>query len=268
MRRFARVLPRLLPVILGSFFLSACAEVSAPLFQVVPGVREIDLRWQPKAGMRVVHQIATRISISGPLAQNLPESQRNLARSQTRIMDITSVTSEYFEFRDTEGGVAIPATMRFSRDWVPVEIRFDDPRMLTEKDHIAVKAVLSSLEQVFRESAQFFRPWRIGETRPFEIRLPGPQGSASVKGTATFRRVVLIHDRPSAEFDGVGSADLTVEETTMRMTLPMQWWMDLATGVSLKSKSKGTIEFSMKGQSARMDLETEEVLDFGSSRGL
>ncbi len=89
-----------------------------------------------------------------------------------------------------------------------------------------------------------------------------------MKGTATFRRVVLIHDRPSAEFDGVGSVDLTVEETTMRMTLPMQWWMDLATGVSLKSKSKGTIEFSMKGQSARMDLETEEVLDFGSSRGL
>ncbi len=253
----------------GYLLLSSCAQVPPVVYPTIPDVRQIDLRWQPTAGMRLAYQVTTAFTAGGPAAQSLPANQRSQRGVTTRVMDITSVGPDFFEVRFSEGETTIPASMRFSRSWAPLDIRLDDPQALTEKDRDAMKVALQMLQDLFAPAAQYFSHWTVNETRPFSMQFPSlPNMKTTVTGEVTFRRVVSIRNRAAAEFHGTARGEVTLEGGKGRVDVTSWEWVDLATGVRLVTRSTGQGQFSGQGQQYQFEMETHEELDFTGSRGL
>jgi len=263
--------PASLPALLASAaLLAACAQLATPTFPVVPGVREIDLTWQPRPGLRLVHRVTTDVVASGPLTQSIADSQKKQRMSLTRSTEVTAVGPDSFDLRFAEDGAPIPATLRFSRAWAPIEIRFDDPA-LADKDRKAIDATLRQLSEPFSQAAQFFRHWKVGETQAFDIRLSGlPRTSGGGQGTMTFVRVVKIEGRDAAEFQWEGRTEFLFTGEPGRgvpgqMSATGQEWRDLATGAALRVSAKASAEFTRQGQPTHVEYRTEETLDLARS---
>jgi len=251
---------------------AACARAVVDSgYPVVPGVQEVDLKWQPQAGMRLVHRVTTDVEATGPLTRPLPERDRKQHIVLTRTTEVAGVGPDYFDLRFSQDGLPVPATLRFSREWVPVGITFDDTSA-GEKDRRALDAELQQLGEPFTQSAQFFRRWKVGEVQPFDIRLaavPGTSGSG--RGTMTFRRVVMIEGRQAAEFDWQGRTEFLFtgdpgKGAPGRMSITGQEWRDLATGASLRLTAKASAQFTRQGQATDVAYQTDEVLDLARSQ--
>lgn len=261
----------LAPLLAGAALLAACAELAPPAFPVVPGVREVDLVWQPKAGLRLLHRVTTDVEASGPLTRPIADTQKKQRLSLSRTTEVTAAEPEYFDLRFAEDGIPVPATLRFSRAWAPLGIRFDDPA-LADKDRRAVDATMRQLGEPFRQGAQFFRHWKIGDVQPFEIHLSGlPGASGSGEGTMTFVRVVKVEGRDAAEFHWQGRAEFLFSGepgrgVPGRISISGQEWRDLATGAALRVRAKASAEFTRQGQPTHVDYGTEEVLDVAGSQ--
>lgn len=250
---------------------AACATAPTwPSYPAVPGVQEVDLAWNPQAGMRLVHRITTDIKASGPLTRPVPEKETKRRIVQTRALDITDVGPEHFDFRVVRDGWPLPATLRFSRAWVPIEVKADEG--LGGQDKGAVDAALRQVAEPLTQSAQFFGHWKVGETKPFAIRMSGiPDATGSGRGDMTLRGVVVIDGRRAAEFDWKGSVDFLFtgdpgRGVPGRMTVTGKEWRDLATGASLRLAAKVDAEFTRQGQVTYVEYRTDEALDAAASR--
>ena len=98
---------------MGCVLVSACARSELPSYPAVAGRQEVDLRWQPKAGMRIVHDVVTKIDVSGDAVRSVPKEQHKQQTAFTRTADITEVGPGFFVVRFGQNGVALPATVRF-----------------------------------------------------------------------------------------------------------------------------------------------------------
>jgi len=264
---------RCLHWVLAGALLAACSRAAMePVYTAVPGVQEVDLKWEPREGMRLVYRVTTDVEASGPLTRPVADKDKKRHLSLTRALQVTGVGPDYFDVRFAQDGAELPATLRFSLAWVPMEVQPDDPVVLGDKERGALDASLRQLGEPFAESAKFFGRWKIGETRPFDIRLsavPGTTGSG--QGAMTFRRVVVIDGRQAAEFDWQGRTEFVFTGDPGKgapgwMNITGQEWRDLATGASLRLAAKASAEFTRQGQPTRVEYQTDEVLDLAASR--
>jgi len=154
---------------------------------------------------------------------------------------------------------------------MPIDLRFD-PQALTERQQNVLKKMLLQ-QEMFTQAPQYFRHWTIGEARPFEIQLPvpgiageaiPPETKMTFRGEVAFRRVVLIRDRAAAEFHATGRGEVTLQGGKGRVDSTSREWVDLATGAWLVRRATSREQFS--GRQYHVETETEEVLDFASSR--
>ena len=257
------------PLLAALALLTACAT-SEPSFPVVSGVPEIDLQWQPRAGMRLVQRVTTDVEMSGPLTGPVPDKDKKQRFTLTRTVEITDVGPEYFDFRFSQDGAVMPATVRFSRTWVPEAIKFDNPT-LSSQDQSLLDSAMRRLVQPFTQGAQFFGRWKMGETRPFEIRFTDmPETSGGGQGTMTLRRVVAIDGRRAAEFDWNGTTEFLFtgdpgRGVPGRMTITGKEWRDLVTGAPLRLTATAAAEFTRQGRPTRVKYQTTEVLDMAVS---
>jgi hypothetical protein len=267
----SRGLAWLAPLLAGAAWLSGCAELAAPAFPVVPDVREVDLKWQPRPGLRLVHRVTRDVEASGSLTRSMAEEQKKQRMSMTRTTDITAVGADYFDLRFAEDGAPIPATLRFSRAWTPLEIRFDDPA-LGDKDRKAIDAALRKFSEPFSQAGQFFRRWKVGDAQPFDIALPALPGMRGKgEGSMTLVRVVMIDGRQAAEFHWRGQTEFLFTGEPGRgvpgwMSVTGREWRDLATGALLRLSAKASAEFTRQAEPTQVEYRTEEVLDPAGSR--
>ena len=238
----------------------------------MPGVRDIDLTWQPRAGMRLVYLVTTDVEASGALTRPMADTDKKQHVALTRTIEVTDVgPGADFDVRFAQDGSAIPATLRFSRAWVPGAVQFDNPA-LGSQDQGLIDSTLRRLAQPFTQSAQFFGRWTVGETRPFDIHLIGmPDTSGSGQGTMTLRGVVSIEGRRAAAFEWSGSTEFLFtgdpgRGVPGRMVLTGREWRDLATGAALRMTAKADAEFTRQGRPTRVEFQTAEMLDLAASR--
>jgi hypothetical protein len=221
--------------------------------------------------MRLVYVITTEIDGSGALTRPMADKDKKQRVSLTRTIEVTDVGPEHFDLRFAQDGSAIPATLRLSRGWVPDTVRFDNPALDRFDQHL-LDSTLRRLAQPFTQSAQFFGPWTVGETRPFDIPITGiPDTSGSGQGTMTLRSVVSIEGRRAAAFDWTGNMEFLFtgdpgRGVPGRMVLIGREWRDLATGASLRATATADAEFTRQGQPTRVEFQTTEVLDLAASR--
>jgi len=251
--------------------LAGCAErASGPAYPVDPSVQQIDLKWQPRAGMRLVYRVTTDVVASGPLTRPVPESDKTQHLSRTRSLEITDAGADYFDVRLVQDGWPLPATVRFSREWDRLDVKLD--ASVADDEKSAVDAASRQLGDLFAQGAQFFGPWKVGDSRPFEVRVSGiSDASGGGQGSMTLRRVVGIEGRQAAEFDWKATTEfLFTGEPGFgapgRMSITGKEWRDLATGASLRVTAKGDAEFTRQGQATRVAYQTDEVLDIAASR--
>ena len=253
--------------------LAGCASgpMSDPGFPVVAGVQDIDLTWQPRAGMRLVYLVTTDVEASGALTRPMADKDKKQHVALNRTIEVTDVGPEHFDLRFAQDASVIPATLRLSRAWVPQAVRVDNPALDSFDQH-RLDSTLRRLAQPFTQSAQFFGRWTVGETRPFDIGFTGmPDASGSGQGTMTLRGVVSIEGRRAATFDWTGSVEFLFtgdpgRGVPGRMVLTGREWRDLATGASLRMTAKADAEFTRQGQATRVEFQTAEVLDLAASR--
>jgi hypothetical protein len=260
-------------VVLVAALLAACARAAMePSYTAVPGVQEVDLTWQPREGMRLVHRVTTDVAASGPLTKPMADTDKKQHISLTRTVEVTGVGPDHFDVRLAQNDAVLPATLRFSRDWAPKEVRPDKPDALGEKGREALDTTLRQAAEPLVQSAQFFRHWKVGQTRSFDIQLssvPGANGEG--RGTMTFLRVVVIDGRQAAEFEWQARTEFVFTGDPGKgvpgwMTISGREWRDLATGASLRLTAKASAEFARQGEPTRVEYETAEVLDLTASR--
>lgn len=251
--------------------LGACALRHEPSYPVVSGIDQVDLQWRPRVGMRLVQRVTTDVDASGALTRPLAERDKAQHIELTRSLDVTEVGPDHVDLRFGQDGFVVPATLRMSRTWAPESVRPDDTSA-SDGDRKKLDAALRQLAQPLAQSAQLFGRWKIGETRPFEIRLTGlPETSGGGEGTATLRRVVTIDGRRAAEFEWAGSTEFLFtgepgRGVPGRMRLTGREWRDLETGASLRSTATAQAEFTRQGRPTRVEYRTVEVLDLAQSR--
>jgi hypothetical protein len=259
--------------VLVAALVAACAGAAMePTYPAVPGVQEVDLTWQPREGMRIVHRVTTDVTASGELTKPIADTDKKQHISVTRTVEVTGTGPDYFDVRLGQNDATLPATLRFSRDWTPREVRPDKADALGEKDRAVLDNTLRQAADPLVQSAQFFGHWKVGQTRSFDIRLssvPGTSGQG--QGTMTFRGVVVIDGRQAAEFAWQARTEFVFEGdpgkgTPGWMSISGREWRDLATGASLRLTAKATAEFTRQGEPTRVEYQTVETLDLAASR--
>ena len=262
---------RRLALVVAAALLAGCATSGQPDFPAVAGVREVDLAWRPQPGMRLVHKVSTDVEMSGPLTEAVAEADRKQHVALTRTLEVTDVAPGHFDVRFVQDGWPVPATARLSREWALESVKLDDTSA-SPGDRGAVDASVRRLVEPLAQAGQFFGPWKVGETRPFDIRLAGfPETSGGGPGTITLSRVVTVDGRRAAEFTWTGRVEFLFtgepgRGVPGRMTIAGTDWRDLDTGASLRQVAKATAEFTRQGRPTRVEYRTTEVLDSSASQ--
>ena len=168
---------------------TACGGVLRPEFPEVPGVQEIDLQFRPRAGMRLTCDASTTAEV----ATGFLPSERKRSETASKItLDIPTVGPDYFDFAITASQFPGTVTVRFStKNWSLLRFAFDDGTgkkeiRLDEESVVGLdrkkvdlqelKADLQPVQDLLKQTSQFWGRWRVGELRPLEFRLPIPEG--------------------------------------------------------------------------------------------
>jgi hypothetical protein len=267
-------------IVLGVAFTFAACAPTPPALQIVAGINEVDLRWQPRAGMRLVQHTRAKFTVSGAFAQSLAPHQRSVEQRTTQRFEILLSTTDFFDVRIEGSGVR--GTARFARDFRLLrlrvdgesggEIRLDQGKIIglgvdpARAEEIVRK--FQPIQDLFAQNASFYKRWRVGEDTPFRLIFPGVPGQTdkiTVNGSALLKRVVLIHGRSAAEIDYEGAASFPMESTTARLRVSGKYWSDLLTGVYLMGMGRATGTLTLKGQAAQFDVEQNDELDLAQS---
>ena len=260
--------------------MTACGGVLRSEFPEVPGVQEIDLQWRPKAGMRLTCDASTTAEV----ATGFLPSERKRSETASKItLDIPTVGPDYFDFAITASQFPGTVTVRFStKDWSLLRFAFDDGTgkkeiRLDEESVVGLdrkkvdlqelKADLQPVQDLLKQTSQFWGRWRVGELRPLEFRLPIPEGAGTTfVFNSILRRVVLIIGRAAAEFEQAGKGQMAFREVRVSVEVTGTQWVDLLTGLSLRSVQKVTGAGNSQDEPRKIEIANEQTLDCTRSR--
>lgn len=267
---------------------TACGGVLRPEFPEVPGVREIDLLFRPRVGMRLTCDASNTMTVSKGTP---PWNRQSTEMSGKVALSIPAVGPDYVDLAvdlaPTVTGVTANGVLRFStKDWSLLrlsvddgtgkkEIRLDEERVVgLEMDKAKMQkltAAFQPLQDLLKQTNKFLGRWRVGELRPldfadaFRVAMPEAEDVAFVFNT-TLRRVVLIHGRAVAEFEYVGTGRVALPNANVLIDATGVQWVDLLTGLSLRSVQKVTGRGESQNQKTTVELTQEQLLDCTESK--
>jgi hypothetical protein len=89
-----------------------------------------------------------------------------------------------------------------------------------------------------------------------------------MRGKTTFKRVTKLGNRRAAEFDSSAMGEGEYAGTRLQMKLTGLYWVDVATGFVLESKTTAPGQFTQAGEPVLMELKEERTLNRKDSTGL
>jgi hypothetical protein len=244
--------------------LTGCGWLTADLGGSESGVRDVQIAALPTPGMRASYRVQTAAILSGPGVRSLDESQKSASTVQRYVVAVTAVEADAFDVRITGDSLQGVVIARFRRDWSAVKFGVENEGKYTDAD-LPTFPILSEAFQVARDLAG---RWAVGETRPWgrTANVP-PLLSVQMQGKATLKRITRRAGRRAAEFDYGGTGEGEYVGTQLRMTLRSQYWVDLATGFVLESKTTAPGQFAPAGEAIHMELKEERTLNRQDSAG-
>jgi hypothetical protein len=219
----------------------------------------------PTPGMRASYRVQTAAILSGPGVRSLAESQKSASTVQRYVVAVTAVEADAFDVRITGDSLRGAVIARFRRDWSAVKFGVENEGTYKDAD-LPTFPILGEAFQVARDLSG---RWVVGETRPWArtVSVP-PLLSVQMQGTATLKRITRRAGRRAAEFEYGGTGEGEYVGTQLRMTLRSQYWVDLATGFVLESKTTAPGQFTQAGEAIHMELKEERTLNRPDSAGL
>jgi hypothetical protein len=228
------------------------------------GVREVQLAASPAPGMRLSYRVQTAAVLSGPGVRLLAESQKSASTVQRYVVAVTAVDADAFDVRITGDSLQGVVIARFRRDWSAVKFGVENDGKYTDGD-LKTFPILGEAFQVARDLSG---RWSVGESRAWErtVSVP-PLLSVQMQGKSTLKRITRLGGRPAAEFDYGAMGQGEYAGTQLRMSLRSQYWVDLATGFVLESKTTAPGQFAPAGDAIHMELKEERTLNRSDSAG-
>ncbi len=244
--------------------LAGCGGLLADLGGPDSGVRDVVLAALPTPGLRASYRVQTGAILSGPGVRSLAESQKSASTVQRYVVAVTAVEADAFDVRITGDSLQGAVIARFGRDWSPVKFGVEKEGKYTDAD----LPTFPILGEAFQVARALSGRWTVGETRPWErtVNVP-PLLSVQMQGKATLTRITRRAGRRAAEFDYGGTGEGEYVGTQLRMSLRSQYWVDLATGFVLESRTTAPGQFAPGGGAIRMELKEERTLNRQDSAG-
>jgi hypothetical protein len=177
---------------------------------------------------------------------------------------VTAIEPDAFDVRITGDSLQGVVVGRFSRDWSAL-------RFGVERDGTFTEADLPSfpiLGEAFQVSRDLSGRWTVGEARPWvrTVTVP-PLVRVEMQGKATLRRITRVAGRRAAEFDFGAAGEGEYAGTLLRMSLQSRYWVDLATGFVLESRTTAPGQFTPAGETIHLELKEERTLNRQGSAG-
>ena len=220
---------------------------------------------QPPPGLRVSYRVRTTATLSGAGVRSLAESQKTATSSQRYAVDVTSIEATSFNVRITGDSLQGAVIARFGRDWRAQKFGVESEGTYSDADF----PTFPILGEAFQVSRDLSGRWTVGESRPWErtVTLP-PLVSVRMRGKTTFKRVTKLNGRRAAEFDYSATGEGEYAGGPLQMKLSGLYWVDLATGFVLESKTTAPGQFTQSGEPVLMELKEERTLNRQDSTGL
>jgi hypothetical protein len=249
-----------LPLVVG---LAGCALLSGDLGG--SDVREVNLAATPTPGLRVSYRVQTAAILSGPGVRSLSESDKSASTAQRYVVAVTAVEGDSFDVRITGDSLVGAVIARFRRDWSAVKFGVEKEGKFADAD-LPTFPILGEAFQIARDLSG---KWTVGETRPWErtVNVP-PLVSVRMRGKTTLKRITRRAGRSAAEFDYDATGEGEYAGTRLQLTLHSRYWVDLATGFTLESRTTAPGEFAPAGEMIRIELKEEQTLNRPDSAGL
>ena len=218
----------------------------------------------PTPGMRVSYRVRTTATLSGAGVRSLAESQKSASTSQRYAVDVTSIEANSFNVRITGDSLEGAVIARFGGDWAAQKFGVETEGKYADADFLTFPI----LGEAFQVARDLSGKWTVGETRPWErtMTLP-PLVSVRMRGKTTFKRVTKLGGRRAAEFDYGATGEGEYAGTPLQMKLTGLYWVDLATGFVLESKTTAPGQFTQAGEAVQMELKEERTLNRTDSAG-
>jgi hypothetical protein len=229
------------------------------------GVQEVHLAALPTPGLRASYRVQTAAVLSGPGVRSLSESQKSASTVQRYVVAVTAVETDAFDVRITGASLQGAVVARFRRDWSAVKFGVEKAGTYSDAD-LPTFPILGEAFQVARDLSG---RWVVGEARPWgrTVNVP-PLLSVQMQGQVRLKRITQRAGRRAAEFDFDATGEGEYAGTQLRMSLQSQYWVDLATGFVLESKTTAPGEFTPAGEAIHMELKEERTLNREDSPGL
>jgi hypothetical protein len=242
--------------------LAGCGLLSGDLGET--GVREVHLGATPTPGLRASYRAHTAVVLSGAGVRSLAETEKSASTLQRYIVVVTAVDGDSFDVRITGDSLQGAVIARFRRDWSVVKFGVEKDGKFTDAD-LPTFPVLGEAFQVARDLSG---RWGVGDTRPWArtVTVP-PLLSVRMQGRATLKRVTRLGGRPAAEFDYSGAGEGEYAGTQLRLSLRGLYWVDVATGFLLDSRTTAPGDFAPAGETIHLELKEERTLNRQDSAG-
>jgi hypothetical protein len=247
-----------------SLGLGGCGGLSGDLGGA-DGVREVHLAAAPTAGLRASYRVQIAAILSGPGARLLTAAQRSASTVQRYVVVVTGVDTDAFDVRITGDSLEGAMLARFGRDWSALRFESENEGRVTEADLPSFPI----LGEVFQMSRDVSGRWSVGEVRPWgrTVMVP-PLVSVEMQGKVTLKRITRTAGRRAAEFDFEAAGGGAYAGTRLGMSLRSQYWVDLATGFVLESKTTAYGQFTPAGEVIHLELKEDRTLNGQDSVGL
>jgi hypothetical protein len=229
------------------------------------GIREVHLAALPTPGLRASYRVQIGAILSGPGARLLTAAQRSASTVQRYVVVVTAVDADAFDARITGDSLEGAMVARFGRDWSALRFEAENEGHVTDADLPSFPI----LGEVFQMSHDVSGHWSVGEVRPWgrTVMVP-PLVSVQMQGKVTLKRVTRTAGRRAAEFDFEAAGDGAYAGTRLGMRLQSRYWVDLATGFVLESRTTASGQFTPAGEVIHLELKEERTLNGQDSAGL
>src|SRR5262249_18183020 len=214
--------------------LTGCGSFSGDVAGSDGSVREVRLAAAPTPGMRASYRVQTAALLSGPGVRTLAESQKSAGTGQGSVVAVTAIEADAFDVRITGDSLQGTVIARFRRDWSAVKFGVEKEGAYTDADLPAFPI----LGEAFQAQRDVSGRWTVGVARPWSrsVSVP-PLVNVQMQGEATLKRITRRSGRPAAEFEFGATGEGEYAGSRLRMSLRSQYWVDLATGFVLESKT-------------------------------
>lgn len=252
-----------LRILLLVLLLGGCSVLSSDSRVTEPD-REVRIAATPTPGMRVSYRTRITATLSGPGVRPLTESQKTATSAQRYAIDVTTVEPTSFNVRITGDSLQGTVIARFGRDWAAQKFGIETEGKYADAEFVTFPI----LGEAFQVAKDLSGQWTVGESRSWArtVILP-PLVSVRMQGKTTFKRVTKVGGRRAAELDYSGAGEGEYAAQPLQLKLGGLYWVDLATGFVLESKTTASGQFTQAGDPVLMELKEERTLNRQDSTG-